>query len=250
MSVVAVIQARVGSTRLPGKVLADLCGAPLLQRVIERARRSRRLDQVAVATTVLPGDDAVAALARSLGAPCIRGSDSDVLGRYRAAAEQWPAERIVRITADCPLLDPAVVDDVVAASDDPAFDYVANINPATYPDGLDVEVVRRDALLRADREAALRSEREHVTLHIRNRPETYRIRNVTQSPDRSRLRWTVDEPADLDFARAVYAALGPGAWGQDEVVALLAGDPALAARASGTARDAGLARSLLTDGVY
>jgi spore coat polysaccharide biosynthesis protein SpsF (cytidylyltransferase family) len=250
MSVLAVVQARVGSTRLPGKVLADLGGAPLLQRVIERARRSRRLDQVVVATTALSADDPVAALAASLGAPCVRGSEDDVLSRYRDAAERWPAERIVRITADCPLLDAAVVDQVVAAADDPDCDYASNITPPTYPDGLDVEVVRRDALLRAAREATLRSEREHVTLHIRNHPGRYRIRNVIQSPDRSNLRWTVDEPADLDFARAVYAALGTGDWGQREVLELLAREPGLSARNDGIARDEGLARSLLSDGVY
>ena len=250
MSVVAVIQARLGSTRLPGKVLADLAGAPLLQRVIERVRRARRVDQVVVATTVRPEDAAVAALAEALGMRCTRGSETDVLARYLDAARQWPAERIVRITADCPLLDPAVVDDVIAASDDPAYDYVANINPPTFPDGLDVEVVRHDALVRAGAEATLRSEREHVTLHIRHHPERYRIRNVIQAPDRSSLRWTVDDPADLAFARAVYAALGTGEWGQREVVDLLARTPGLAGRADGAPRDEGLARSLLSDGVY
>ena len=248
VSIVGVVQARVGSSRLPRKVLADLGGMPVLARVVERLRRARRIDQIVVATTVLPADAPVAELAADLGVPCVRGSEDDVLGRYEQAAREWPADRIVRITADCPLLDPDVVDAVVAASDEATWDYAANINPPTYPDGLDVEVMRRSALARAAREATLRSEREHVTLHIRNHPERFRLRNVTQVPDRSRMRWTVDEPADLAFARAVYAELGDGPWGQRDVVALLERQPSIGASNDGIARDEGLARSLLSDG--
>ncbi len=248
VSVVAVVQARVGSSRLPRKVLADLAGMPVLARVVERLRRARRIDQIVVATTDLPADTPVAALAAALGVPSVRGSENDVLARYEAAARDWPGDRIVRITADCPLLDPGVVDEVIAASDEPTCDYAANINPPTYPDGLDVEVMRRSVLARVAREATLRSEREHVTLHIRNHPERYRVRNVTQVPDRSHLRWTVDEPADLEFARAVYAELGGGPWGQRDVVALLERQPSIGVSNSGIGRDEGLARSLLSDG--
>src|SRR5690606_26644314 len=174
MSVVAIIQARAGSRRLPGKVLADLCGAPLLQRVVERAGRVPGVDRVAVATTDAPADAAVEELCSRLGIPCFRGSESDVLDRYYQAAGQWTADRILRITADCPLLDPEVAGLVVSAAMDNDCDYAANINPPTFPDGLDAEVMTRKALDQAWRDARLPSEREHVTLHIRNHPDRYR----------------------------------------------------------------------------
>lgn len=247
MSVVAIIQARSGSRRLPGKVLADLGGAPLLQRVVERAQRIPGMDRVMVATTTQPGDDAVARLCETVGVECYRGSENDVLDRYYCAARHAQAERIVRITADCPMLDPGVAARVVNESATTGCDYAANINPPTYPDGLDVEVMTAEALERSWRDATLTSEREHVTLHIRNNPGRFTTVNVAQEPDRSALRWTVDEPADLAFAREVYTELGSGSWGQDEVLGLLARRPELARHNAGIQRDEGLKASLLAE---
>ena len=245
---VAIVQARMTSSRLPGKVLMDLAGAPMLQRVVERAQRARGVDAVVIATSDRPTDDPVAALGASLGVPVVRGSEHDVLSRYCEAATRSSAARVVRITADCPLLDPAVVALVIAAFAATPCDYASNLEPPTFPDGLDVEVMSREALDRAGRDATLRSEREHVTLHIRNHPERYRMQSVRRTPDLSHLRWTVDEPADLEFARAVYAALPEPTAGTEAVLAVLAERPDLTALNAAFPRNAGLARSLAHDG--
>lgn len=233
----------MASTRLPGKVLSPVVGRPMLCRVVERARRARRLDEVVVATSDQPPDDAVARLCQSWGVPCVRGSERDVLDRYVQAAAERDADVVVRITADCPLLDPEVVDEVVSAFDE-GVDYVSNIDPPTFPDGLDVEVASVAALRRAHREATLPSEREHVTLHIRNHPERYRTRNVAAAVDRSHLRWTVDEPQDLRFARAVYARLGDRNFVTRDVLRLLDEHPELASVNAHIERNEGLRRSL------
>jgi len=245
---VAIVQARMTSSRLPGKVLMDLGGAPMLQRVVERAQRAHGVDAVLIATSDEPSDDPVAALGAALGVPVVRGSERDVLSRYCEAAAFSDATVVVRITADCPLLDPAVVDQVVDAFRSTPCDYASNLEPPTFPDGLDVEVVTREALERAARDATRRSEREHVTLHIRNHPERYRRQSVSRTPDLAHLRWTVDEPADLEFVRAVYAALPHPTAGTEAVLAVLADHPELSTLNAGFQRNAGLAHSLAHDG--
>lgn len=249
MSAVAIIQARVGSSRLPGKVLEPLAGRPMLRRVVDRVGRARRVARVAVATSRAPADDALEALCRTGGIPCYRGSEEDVLSRYAEAARAFGADPIVRITADCPLIDPAIVDRVLEAYAAGAVDYVSNIDPPSYPDGLDVEVFSADALERANAEARLRSEREHVTLYIRNHPQLFRKRNVLGERDLSALRWTVDEPADLEVARAIYQRLGEEPFGMEDVLRLLQKEPEISRANSGIARDEGLAKSLREDGV-
>jgi spore coat polysaccharide biosynthesis protein SpsF len=247
-SAVAILQARMGSSRLPGKVLAELGGRTMLERVIERAQASRRVARIVVATSRSSADDGIEAVCRASGIGVFRGSEDDVLDRYVAAARHLEADPIVRLTADCPLLDPGVIDRVIAEFERGGFDYVANINPPTYPDGLDVEVIAAAALERAGAEARLRSEREHVTLHIRNHPDRFRIANVESSRDLSALRWTVDEPEDLAFVRSIYAALPGADFRLDAVLALLASQPELAASNARFARDEGLRRSLREDG--
>jgi len=219
----------------------------MLERVVERARGARRVERVVVATTESPADDRVEALCLDRGIPVFRGSESDVLDRYLGAARRFEADPIVRLTADCPLLDPAVIDAVVARFGAGGVDYVANINPPTYPDGLDTEVFSASALARAAQAATLKSEREHVTLYIRNHPDVFRIANVESSRDLSSLRWTVDEPEDLEFARAVYERLGEGPFGMDDVLRLLSAEPRLVAGNARFERDEGLKRSLRED---
>lgn len=203
-TVVAIVQARVSSSRFPGKVLADVEGAPLLARLLRRLLHSRECGAVAVATSTAPEDDAVAAIAASEGVASVRGPLDDVLERYRLAAERLDADIVVRVTGDCPLLDPALVDAVVRRFRETGVDYASNIHPPTFPDGLDVEVVSRAALERAAREARRPSEREHVTLYIAEREDIFSHTSVTGDPNRSAMRWTVDHPEDLAFVRAVF----------------------------------------------
>ena len=249
---VAVIQARLGSTRLPGKALLDVAGRPMLSHVIERARAIPGVDGVVLATTVNPLDDALVDFARRGDIPWVRGSENDVLDRFHVVVTEHPCDVIVRVTPDCPLLDPRVSGLVLAEylRREPGVDYASNVHPPTYPDGLDTEIFSRDALERAWREAALASDREHVTPYIWKNPDRFRLVNVTADADRSGLRWTVDEKADLEFVRAVYARLGAGAiFGLDDVLALLRREPALADINTGFRRNEGYAKSVSAEGI-
>lgn len=207
MSTVAVVQARVGSTRLPGKVLRDLGGATVLARVVRRVRRARRLDAVVVATTERSADDPLVAECEGLGVDVFRGSEDDVLARFCGAARAAGAEVVVRITADCPLIDPGVIDQVVAAFVAAAPDYASNTLVRTFPRGLDVEVMTRASLERAAREATEAYQRVHVTPYLYQHPELFRLLPVTGEVDASHLRWTVDTAEDLALVRALYARL-------------------------------------------
>ncbi len=247
--VVAVIQARLGSTRLPGKTLADIAGKPMLARVIERARAIAGLDGIVLATTDKPGDDRLVAFAREAGLPCVRGSESDVLDRFHVALAAYPADVVVRVTPDCPLLDPEVSGRVLAEFRrlQSRADYVSNIHPPTYPDGLDTEVFSRAALETAWKDARLASDREHVTPFIWRQAWRFRLANVANATDLSAQRWTVDTAGDLEFVRAVYAELGARPFGMAEVLRLLEAKPALLALNAGQKRNDGLAKSLATD---
>lgn len=227
----AIVQARMSSRRLPGKVLADLAGAPMLARQIERIMRAATLDRIVVATSDDGSDDPIAQLGAKLGVDVFRGSLDDVLERFHETAMHYPGAPIVRLTADCPLCDPAVIDKVVAAYRAGETDYVSNTLARTWPDGLDVEVFSRDALDRAQREARTASEREHVTPYIYTHPDIFAIAQVRDDTDRAALRWTVDTPRDLDFVRAVYEALlaDNPAFGMTDILALLEQRPDIAA---------------------
>lgn len=248
--IAAVVQARMGSTRLPGKTLADVAGRPMLGRLVERAARIPGLQGVVIATTDRPADEAILTFAAREGLPAYAGSETDVLDRVYRAARRHGVSVVVRVTPDCPLLDPAVSGLVLARflAAAGALDYVSNTQPPTFPDGLDTEVFGIEALARAWREAVLPSEREHVTPYLWKQPDRFRLASVTRSPDLSALRWTVDEPADLQFVRAVYARLGAGTpFGMDDVLALLAREPALATVNAGPGRNEGYARSVDAD---
>jgi spore coat polysaccharide biosynthesis protein SpsF len=210
MKRVAIIQARTGSTRLPDKVFADIAGRPMLAHVVDRVRRATRIDEVMVATTVLRRDDPIEAWGRSRGVGVFRGSEHDVLSRYAGAARTVDADVVVRITADCPLVDPGVIDSVVDVLCEAggAVDYASNVVDRTFPRGLDAEAMFRDVLDRVERIARSPEAREHVTWFIlREQPSLFITRSVIDSHDNSDLRWTVDEDADLEMIRAVYREL-------------------------------------------
>ncbi len=207
MPVTAIIQARMGSSRLPGKVLEPILGRPMLARMIERLAWSREIERLVIATTANPKDEAVARLARDVGLACFRGSEEDVLDRYYQAALAFEADPVVRLTADCPLIDPEVSDRVIRCFLDlwPEIDAVSLSGP--FPDGLDTQVFSLAALKRAWREAVLPSEREHVGPYLRKHPEIFRLAEVRWEQDHAQVRLSVDEPQDLSLVRAIYEAL-------------------------------------------
>lgn len=206
MKVIAIIQARMGSTRLPSKVLKNLGGQPMLAHVVNRTRRVKTLDAVVVATTTQLADDVIAYLCKEQDWPCFRGSEDDVLDRYYRAASIFRADVVVRITSDCPLIEPEIIDRVVnkLLSCYPEVDYVSNSLVRTFPRGLDVEVIGFSALKKAWQEDDNLAWREHVTPYIYRHPEKFKIRNVANDRDYSYMRWTVDTPEDLTFARNIY----------------------------------------------
>ncbi len=239
-SAIAIIQARMSSSRLPGKVLRQIAGQPMLAHVVERAKRAQLVDQVLVATTTDPDDDAIERFCTERGDPCYRGSLPDVLDRYYQAARQLQAGTIVRITADCPLLDPAVVDLTIQAfqgrftpEQTGAYDFAANRLPPPWtrslPIGLDVEVCSFAALERAWQEAHERFHREHVMPYLYEdvdlfpvqdslidlpyrlthgvSPRGFRIIQLHHTPDQGSLRWTVDTPADLELVQQIFKHL-------------------------------------------
>lgn len=209
---VAVIQARMGSTRLPGKVLLPLGGRTLLAHVVERAARARGVDEVRVATSGLPADDAVAREAAACGATVTRGDEQDVLARYAQAACESDAALVVRVTSDCPLLAPELVERALALLAREGADYASNTRKRTFPRGLDVEVLRREVVEEAAREAREPAEREHVTPFVWRRPERFRLADLLAGADEEApgFRVTVDEPADYAAVCAVAQLLEPG----------------------------------------
>lgn len=247
--VTAILQARMGSSRLPGKTLMPIFdGRNALELMILRLSGSRRLDRIIVATTSGAEDDVLEELCRRNGLSCFRGSPADVLDRYYQCAVAFGArETLVRLTGDCPLHDPEIVDKVVDFYSSGAFDYVANTHPPTYPDGLDVEVFSFDALERAWKNATLLTEREHVTYHLYTHPDVFRIGNLEGDTDYSALRWTLDEVRDLEFLCQVYASLGNAQAPWHEVIELLRRQPNLLAINQDIGRNEGLAASLALD---
>lgn len=249
--IAAVVQARMGSTRLPGKTLADIGGRPMLGRLVDRARLIPGVEQVVIATTDRPADQAILDFAEAEGLPASAGSEQDVLDRIYRAASRFGVSVIVRVTPDCPMLDPEVSGRVLAEFGRRAgtVDYVSNVHPPTFPDGLDTEVFSRETLEAAWQEARLPSDREHVTPYIWRRPDRFRLANVANSRDLSALRWTVDTAADLDFARTVYAALEAegGVFRMDRVLRLLESRPGLGLLNAGQRRNEGLERSLAAE---
>lgn len=227
----AVVAARMGSERLPGKSMALLAGKPAFVHIAERLGRSRHLTGVVLATTTLAEDDSLRAAARSLSVPHFSGSVVDVLGRTLAAARSVAADVIVQITGDCPLVDPGVVDRVIEAYRRERPDYASNIRPPTYPNGFDTEVFATSVLAEVDRLTSDTADREHVSLYIYEHPERYRLLGVTAPPEHCwpELRLTLDTAEDHALISAVFDALHPlnPRFGLSDVLAFLRAHPNL-----------------------
>lgn len=242
MRTVAVLQARITSSRLPGKVLAPVLGEPMIIRQIERLSRAAAIDELVVATSTDSSDDPLVEVLTARGTTVVRGPLDDVLARFIVAMDAHPSDAVVRLTADCPLASPAVVDQVISVFHDSGADYVSNTMQPTYPDGLDVEVVRSRVLREVAGIATDPPEREHVTLGVYRRHDRYDIRNVAGEQDLSGLRWTVDTPEDLAFVTAVYEALYPAnpAFDLPEILELLRDHPELSRTTADAQRNAAL----------
>lgn len=207
--VYAIIQARLGSKRLPGKVLLNVLGKTILEYVIERVKKAKTLDDVVVATSVKKEDLQIVNLASKLGVSIYCGSEEDVLDRFYQAARLYGMQHIVRITADCPLIDPQVIDSGVNHYFESGADYCSNALERTFPDGEDVEVFSLNALQDAWKNATLLSEREHVSPYIRKHPEKFKLVNLKNERDFSKKRWTLDREEDFRFIKTVLESLYP-----------------------------------------
>jgi len=229
MKIVAIIQARMGSSRLPQKVLKDLGGATVLDRVLNRLGRSRLIQESLVATTIEPADIAIVEHCTRTGWEVFRGSEQDVLDRYYRAAKYTDADVVVRITSDCPVIDPEVTDATIRAFLDRRADYASNTRVRTYPRGLDTEVMTVQALERAWHESSKPYQREHVTPYIYEHPSEFKLHGIENDADCSGHRWTIDTPEDLRLLQAIYARFGGrDDFGWREVLELVEADPSLA----------------------
>ncbi len=247
--IAAIVQARMGSTRLPGKTMKPFSGKPMLWHIIDRLKHSKKIERIIMATTVKEDDKVIVKLAEEIGIDIFCGSSEDVLDRYYQSASIFNVEHIIRITADCPLIDPSVIDEIVDYYQSRDDDYVSNtINPS-YPDGLDTEIFSFKALERAWAEAEKPSEREHVTPYIYNHPEFFKIYNYANDVDRSHMRWVLDEAADYKFIAEVYRRLYKegGIFFMRDIMDLLSKYPELNDINKNIKRNEGYQKSLLKD---
>lgn len=249
-TVIAIIQARMGSNRLPGKVMLDISGKPMLWHVINRVKHSKNIDNIVVATTNLTEDKQIIQLADAMGVYCYAGSENDVLDRYYQVALKYGGDVIVRVTADCPLIDPDVIDSAIEFFLTHEFDFVGNTIKPTFPDGLDTWVFSLDALKIAWEQASLASDREHVTTYIIKNPNLFKNKSYEHSVDLSEMRWTVDEDRDLEFVRKVYKKLyieNNRIFKMESVLELIKEKPELSKLNVGIMRDKGYLKSLRND---
>ncbi len=228
MSVNAIIQARCGSTRFPNKVFALIDGKPLLWHVVNRLKYATKIDDIIVATTVSEKDDKIEEWCKENNVHCFRGSEENVLNRYYSASEAFPSDYVVRITADDPFKEPKVIDAVITKLIEEGYDHVTNNFPPSFPEGLDCEAFKKEALDRSEKEAETAFEREHVTQYIYHHPEIFKIGNVSNPENLSYLRWTVDKDVDFEMVKAVYAHRNPANKGillMDEILDILKANP-------------------------
>ena len=250
MNVVAIIQARMGSTRLGGKVLKEVCGKPLLWHLLYRLKHSKLINKIVVATTISSKDDVIVKKAVEWGYDVFRGSENDLLDRYYQAALKFKADPIVRISADCPLIDPKIVDMIIKEYLSGIYDLAGTDD--TYPDGLDTSVYSFSAIEKAWKEAKLPSEREHVGPYITKHPEIFKIKSIPFMQDLSFMRWTVDEEKDYLFVKEIFERLYKEGemFYTEEILALIKKEPKLMEINSNIIRNEGYLKSLKEDREY
>ena len=209
MKIVSTIEARIGSTRLPGKVMKEIVGKPMLELLIERLKRAKRIDEIIVATTIKPEDRIIVKLTKRINIKCFRGSSEDVLDRVLRATKAYQGNIIVEITGDCPLLDPELVDRIIKIYLENEYDYVSNRIKMTYPRGLDAQVFSVNILDEVSKLTNDPADRENVSLYIYEHPKKYKLCNIKAPPEHHHpeYRWTVDTEEDLQFVKAIYENL-------------------------------------------
>lgn len=244
-----ILQARMGSSRLPEKMLKHICGKSILRLELERLKYSKNIDEILVATTTSKKDDVIETESRSLKVKVFRGSEEDVLARYYYAAKENNVDIIVRVTGDCPLIDPHLIDKMIDEFKKNKYDYISNTNPPTYPDGLDVEVFSFSALEKAFKEAKLSSEREHVTPYIWKNKQLFKTKNIESPIDLSSHRWSVDTETDLMFVKKIYEYLyrEDKLFLTNDILELLKRKPELSKINKNSTRNEGYLKSLKED---
>lgn len=245
-----IIQARLGSTRLPQKVMLNLDEKnSALSYVINQLKSCKRIDKIIVATTDLKEDDLIEEFVKNLGIACFRGNEKDVLDRYYSCAKEFGCDKIVRITADCPLIDPEIVDKIIESFDSDKEDYISNTLKNTFPKGLDTEVFTFEALKRAWTEAELPSDREHVTYFIRNNP-SFKIKNFKNDNNLSEFRWTLDRKEDLEFIREILKRIQKRPVQMSDVISVLEKEPHLSQINQKIDPDEGMNKSKQEDKIF
>lgn len=249
MRIISIIQARISSTRLPNKVLLNLEGKTVLEHVVSRVAQAQRVSGVVVATTIKKEDLAIVKMCAGLGYSVFCGSENDVLDRFYQAARLFEADHLVRITADCPMMDPALIDQVVRLHLDAGSDYTSNILEETFPDGEDIEVFTFKALKTAWERADLTSEREHVTPFIQKHGDLFKLTNLKSPHNLGGKRWTIDNDEDYEFLKIVFGALYPQNpfFGMDDVLRVLEQHPEWERINTHVARNEGYQKSLMED---
>lgn len=207
MTITAIIQARMSSTRLPGKILKEVNGKPLLTYQLERIAQSNLIDKVVIATTIASKDDIIVEFCKKNSLEYYRGSENDVLSRYYETAEQYGGDIIVRLTSDCPIIDPSIVDETIQYYIESNYDYVSNTIERTYPRGLDTEVFSKEALEKAYKEATLSRDKEHVTAYMYSNPERFKLGYIKNKQDYSNYRWTIDTIEDFKLIELILKEL-------------------------------------------
>ncbi|MCF6296413.1 MAG: glycosyltransferase family protein [Flavobacteriaceae bacterium] len=246
---ICIVQARMSSTRLPGKVLLDLGGKPVLQQVFNQISNAKLIDKIVLATSIDSSDDLLEKWAKNSNNLFYRGSLNNVLERYYYAAKEFSADVIVRITADCPLVDPKIIDSIIELFNKENYDYCSNTITPTFPDGLDVEVLKFVALEKAYINATLLSEIEHVTPYIKNNPQLFKIGMYSSKTDYSSLRWTLDNKEDYEFLKLIFNKFSNEcdyiSW--EKAIKFLANNESISKINSHISRDVGYSKSLLND---
>lgn len=249
MRIIGIVQARMGSSRLPGKVLMEINGMPMIHWVLSRSLASKDMTSIVVATSISPSDDILANWLDKNGYNIFRGSENDVLSRYYECAKKIKADLIVRITADDPLKDAAIIDKAISFfKENPNLDYVSNTIKPTYPEGLDIEVMTFDCLQRLHVCSVLASEREHVTAYITHNPSEFNVINFESKEDLSLWRWTVDKPADFEFVKKIFEKFESNPLASSEkIIDFIKEHPELLDINSGTERMEGYLKSRMME---